>query len=306
MLGNVISGGFTQQQLASTASFQDKDLRGILLHDNDLSGWSFAGQDLAGSVFNRAKLGNADLSQTNLDNADFRSAVLAEVDFRGASLKNMCFGDESGENQADLAAAEFNTDTTYNQWTVFPTGFDPVAHGLTFVPSPIGDFDANDVVDVADVDLFVTGFQHPGWTGSECRTRNSTMFDMNRDGTVDAEDVQVWARDAMNTYLGDADLNGEFNSTDLIQAFAAGTYEKGRVDAAGNVFGVGATWSEGDWTGDGVFNSADVIAAFADGGYERGPMELVAAVPEPSSLVLCLPLILFGILRAATARRQHA
>ena len=40
------------------------------------------------------------------------------------------------------------------------------------------------------------------------------------------------------------------------------------------------------WDGDMAFGSGDLVFAFSDGGYEQGP--LVAAVPEPSSLVLVL------------------
>ena len=40
--------------------------------------------------------------------------------------------------------------TVYNQWTVFRSDFDPIAAGLTLVQSPVGDLDANDVLDVAD------------------------------------------------------------------------------------------------------------------------------------------------------------
>jgi hypothetical protein len=53
-------------------------------------------------------------------------------------------------------------------------------------------------------------------------------------------------------------------------------------------------WSEGDWNGDGVFNSTDFVSAFTDGGYEAGNRAAVAAVPEPSGLLLTL-LALMGV-----------
>jgi hypothetical protein len=31
----------------------------------------------------------------------------------------------------------FDLRTVYNQWTMFPVGFDPVAQGLTLAPSPL-------------------------------------------------------------------------------------------------------------------------------------------------------------------------
>ena len=40
------SRGFTQAQLASTASYQTKNLQGIGLEGNNLTGWDFSGQNL--------------------------------------------------------------------------------------------------------------------------------------------------------------------------------------------------------------------------------------------------------------------
>jgi hypothetical protein len=80
----------------------------------------------------------------------------------------------------------------------------------------------------------------------------------------------------MNTYIGDADLNGEFNSSDLVAVLASGTYE---ADVA-------AVWSTGDFEGDGRTTSSDLVAALADGGYELGPRAATAAVPEPSAIGL--------------------
>jgi hypothetical protein len=76
---------------------------------------------------------------------------------------------------------------------------------------------------------------------------------------------------------GDADADGLFNSTDLVQVFQAGEFEDG---VAGN-----STWSDGDWTGDKEFTSSDLVAAFQVGGYENAPAAL-ASVPEPGSGVL--------------------
>ena len=61
---------------------------------------------------------------------------------------------------------------------------------------------------------------------------------------------------------GDADLDGDFDSTDLIQLFIAGKFRTG----------LPATWSEGDFNGDGLFNETDLILAFATGAYDKGPV----------------------------------
>ena len=105
---------------------------------------------------------------------------------------------------------------------------------------------------------------------------NNPRFDLTGDGLVDEADRVHWVKELNNTFFGDADLNGEFNSSDLIGSLAAGAYERD----------VDATWSSGDFDGSGRFDSSDLILALSDGGYEAGPRAAVNAVPEPSTMVL--------------------
>ena len=93
------------------------------------------------------------------------------------------------------------------------------------------------------------------------------------------------------TYLGDANLDGEFDSTDFVIVFQGGLFE---TDIA-------AGWEQGDWDGDGLFNSSDFVAAFQDGGYETGP-RTVSAVPEPSTAGMFL--LATGALLAGLRRRS--
>ena len=58
---------------------------------------------------------------------------------------------------------------------------------------------------------------------------------------------------------GDANLDGVFNSGDLVQVFQRGEYEDG---VAGN-----SSWGDGDWNGDREFDSADFVAAFKAGSF---------------------------------------
>lgn len=57
----------------------------------------------------------------------------------------------------------------------------------------------------------------------------------------------------------DANLDGHFNSADLLLAMQGGEYETGNP----------ATWVKGDWNEDGVFNSSDLAYAFANNTYEE-------------------------------------
>jgi hypothetical protein len=148
-----------------------------------------------------------------------------------------------------------------------------------------GDYDGNGVLDAADIDAL----------SAEVRSStNLAKFDLNADSLVNQEDRRVWVDELRKTYFGDSDLNGEFNSRDLVFVFQAGQYEDG---AAGN-----SNWATGDWNGSGDFESGDFVMAFQAGGYEKGPRAAVAAVPEPSSLGTIL--IAIGALASFRGRRK--
>jgi hypothetical protein len=59
---------------------------------------------------------------------------------------------------------------------------------------------------------------------------------------------------------GDANLDGVFNSNDLVVVFQEGQYED---DVPGN-----SSWSQGDWDGDREFSTSDLVAAFQAGRYQ--------------------------------------
>ena len=93
-------------------------------------------------------------------------------------------------------------------------------------------------------------------------------------------------------WTGDANVDGEFTSEDLVMVLQAGKYEEA----------VNAGWADGDWNQDRRFDSADLINAFAEGGYEQGPFKLKSprVVPEPSTLsVLGLALLCIFSFRKA-------
>lgn len=134
-----------------------------------------------------------------------------------------------------------------------------------------GDYSANGELDVADINLL-----------SELVKVGDPFGDLDNDGVTDGSDLAFWVHDLNKSYLGDVQLDGEFNSVDLVSVFQAGQYED---DIAGIV-----TWSTGDWNGDGDFTTTDLVVAFQDGGYEAGPRP--AAVPEPSPMAAVLLVIL--------------
>ncbi|MCA9150762.1 MAG: hypothetical protein KDA92_15735, partial [Planctomycetales bacterium] len=133
-----------------------------------------------------------------------------------------------------------------------------------------GDYNGDGQLDASDLDLQAAAIASP--------TPDLNRFDENNDGVVSLDDRGVWLHDLRKTWFGDADLNGVFDTGDMVLVFTKGKYETGEA----------ATWEEGDWDADGVFSSGDLVAAFSDGGYEQGPRGAVSAVPEPSGLLMLL------------------
>ena len=133
------------------------------------------------------------------------------------------------------------------------------------VPSSVqGDFNHDGLLDADDINMLVS---------ESASGLNNEAFDLDGDKMVNQADVNVWVRDLKHTWLGDANLDGEFNSSDLTAIFQSARFETGEP----------ADWTEGDWTGDMRFDTSDLIAAFQDAGYETGP-RAIAVVPEPSHL----------------------
>jgi hypothetical protein len=148
--------------------------------------------------------------------------------------------------------------------------FQPTAILLVGEPSLPGDFNDDGTLDAADIDLLTLA------VGGSTDAR----FDVNADGAIDQADRVFWVNELKRTYFGDANLDGEFSSSDLVETFAAGQY---RDNVVGN-----STWATGDWDGDQEFDTSDLITAFQAGAYEQGPRAAVQSVPEPSALVLLL------------------
>lgn len=136
--------------------------------------------------------------------------------------------------------------------------------------------------------------------GSATRVPPTMVSDVDRNRKLNDDDLRVWIKDLKQTWYGDANLDGEFNSSDLVQVFTAGWYEKGRVESAYGQVYEGAEWAEGDWNGDAKFGTSDLVAAFEDGGYEQGPFVPANVVPEPTSLLT----LLAGLIGLAICRRH--
>ncbi|MCA9149466.1 MAG: hypothetical protein KDA92_09215 [Planctomycetales bacterium] len=142
-----------------------------------------------------------------------------------------------------------------------------------------GDFNADGAIDATDIDLLSAEIIDGG---------ASTRYDVDGNGMVDRDDRTFWVESIAKTYFGDSNLDGEFNTADLVFVFQGGKYEDAIEDNAG--------WADGDWDGDKDFTSSDFVVAFQGNGYELGKRAAVSAVPEPTTwqylIAAMLPLLL--------------
>lgn len=136
-----------------------------------------------------------------------------------------------------------------------------VIDNIMFTRSPLGDFNLDGNLDADDLDELCAAIN-----GGD----TDPIYDVNGDGLVNHDDHTYWVKQIKETWFGDANLDGEFGSGDLVAVFQAAKYETG----------LAASWAEGDWNCDGVFDSGDLVTAFQDGGYEQGPLP---AVPRTAS-----------------------
>ena len=128
--------------------------------------------------------------------------------------------------------------------------------------SDLGDFDQDGFLNGNDINLLSVAIM---------KNQFDPLFDLNLDRIVDGRDLAVWVEDLRNTVFGDANLDGTFNSADLVDVFQSGEYEDEHI---GN-----STWETGDWNADREFTSRDFVVAFQGGGYSFAAES--SQVPEP-------------------------
>jgi hypothetical protein len=161
--------------------------------------------------------------------------------------------------------------------------FELRSHTVLWTPLAAGDFDESGTLDLADIHLLTEQIQSNDL---------DLEFDLNDDSLVTSDDLKTWVKDLRETWIGDANLDGEFNSGDLVAVFEVGEYEDAIQENSG--------WAEGDWDADGDFTSGDLVLAFQDGGYMAAA---VPAVPEPTSVVMLLA-GLIGLAIVSNTRRK--
>ena len=196
----------------------------------------------ARSVYGCDLDGDGDIDVLSASAADDKIAWYENIDGRGAFVDQNVIAD-----RADGAQSVFATDLDRD-----------------------GDMD---VLSTSAGDNTIAWYENTDGKGSfggrrliSVRANGATSvnaIDLDRDG--DADVLSVAAGDGKVTWhenrpLGDANGDGDFDTSDLVQVFAWGQYEDGITGNSG--------FAQGDWNGDGEFDSADLVAAFQAGNFE--------------------------------------
>ena len=134
---------------------------------------------------------------------------------------------------------------TPHRWQASPQiGGTPGRHEL----NTLGDLDGNGQIGADDLNHLC-----------EDMSLNRPSIDLNRDGRANRLDLEFMVADLLGTHFGDANLDGTFNSADMVFTMLANLYEDGIAN--------NAAWTTGDWNCDGDFDSEDIVEVFRRGGY---------------------------------------
>jgi hypothetical protein len=285
--GNNIQFGLHIQSSDPNDVFSLQDLSWKLDSDDD-SNWFDAQGDFSAANYSITRVGinyggdgirgtGDDITYKNNEAGNLPVHELMYVGvgegFFASSADGVDNQDAIAQNIRDLLTTAANSTFDLRATYTLGSGGSPLIAsqgvGIDIPAGMGGDFNFDKDINEEDKDLLTAAISGGGGY--------DVLFDVNDDGALNFDDLEYVVKDILNTYFGDANCDGEFNSTDLIQIMVAGKYETGNP----------AVWSSGDFNADGIFESGDLVLALADGGYELGPAA-VAAVPEPASMVLSL------------------
>ncbi|MEM6447139.1 MAG: pentapeptide repeat-containing protein [Cyanobacteria bacterium J06642_2] len=123
-----------EQYAAGERDFRKSNLRGANLARArlwyvNLRGADLTEADLRGVDFRRSNMMDTTLANANLQGASLRRTNFARANLQGANLERTDLSAGADFSTADLSGAKF-IGATYNAYTKFPSGFDPVAQGL--------------------------------------------------------------------------------------------------------------------------------------------------------------------------------
>lgn len=188
-------------------------------------------------------------------------------------LYDVCYPEDSddldshcaGDPGIDTPGVDLKMESSPNRITVALHNDDFAGRQFLypFVRTP-GDFDADSLLTIQDVDLLSAEIDSP---------EPRLWFDLNDDGMVDQDDRSVWVSDLKKTFFGDANLDGQVDAADLNNLALSW-----QVNDA-------TSWAQGDFDGDGNVGATDLNSLALN--WRKGSAE-AASVPEPSSTPILL------------------
>ena len=104
-----------------------------------------------------------------------------------------------------------------------------------------GDFNRDGSIDAVDIDMLCHATNNPS-----ANDEFDARFDLNGDGEVSHGDVEMLVQDIIGTDFGDANLDGRIDDVDAKLVFS-------------NMFSAASGWSSGDFTCDGIVDGQDFI-----------------------------------------------
>jgi hypothetical protein len=142
----------------------------------------------------------------------------------------------------------------------------------TPTPSMSGDFNLDDVIDGADIDMLIAAIA----AGS-----TDPAFNVDDVGGVDWQDVDFLVRDILSTEYGDANLDGSVDATDF------GIWESHKFQS-------NTGWASADFNGDGITDVSD-FNLWNQHGFENGPAVAASAPRTPRApLTMDTPMNVVG------------
>ena len=127
----------------------------------------------------------------------------------------------AGSGSASTAGTGFPVEAMLGSRDPAAPGPPHLGLGIVQVYSPFfarvtGDFDDDGQLSVVDIETIAAAIN----SGS-----TDARFNLNADGIVAPSDHIYWVIDLRKTWIGDVNMDGEFNTSDLVEAFQAGEYE---------------------------------------------------------------------------------
>ena len=263
--------GITLPQLYSTASYQQRDLRGIGLGVHDLTGWDFSGQDLTGANFVWSMLTNANFAGAVVSGARFtlspgftKEQLYSTASYQqrnlasiGLSSNDLTDWDFSGQ---DLTSADLGGSTLTNANLA-----GAMVTGATFVSVTSRGFTKEQLYSTASYqqrNLGSMGLSYnnlAGWdfSGQDLSGANlygATLANSNLSGanltntnlnTANLTNADLTGADARGSWLNNARLNGaDLTRANLFGARLSGANLAGAVVAGAN-FGAAVGFGAG-------------------------------------------------------------